>query len=433
MISKYLAKTTKLLLTPAMLVSIATPTVFAQEMPGAGISGPVDIQAQEQEFAQDHVVAKGAVRVVYKESVINAPQAVLYKDATGNLRSAVFTGHPNLVQGTSKLDADTITFEMVTQKVIAEGNAHSEVISSGNPKDAKDTKDGKPEANKSLTPNLAGGKPVEKPAGTVEKIVTDSDKQEYDQGSGKFIAIGHVRVKNGDITAKADKLQLMYGTDKKPETAIFTGNAVATQNRNSTSADSITYFMSTKRLQATGHVKSQVIQPKKTEAPKKGSPISQKPGAVDALNLMASAVAAEPALANQVQEAPIVITSDSQDLSQDNGRITANGNVHVYYDDTTGIGPKIVVLRNPEGKAEKVYFVGRSQVSQAGRRWIADRITMTVATKKILAEGNTKAFILNGPIKAPNAPVVPEADTQLASRFQKSNQSLSSTKIERPQ
>ncbi|MBX9770536.1 MAG: hypothetical protein K2X29_04155 [Candidatus Obscuribacterales bacterium] len=411
MISKYLAKSNKVILTPAILLSLASPACFAQEMPGAAISGPVDIQAQEQEFAQDHVVAKGAVRVVYKESIINAPQAIMYKDATGNLRSAVFTGHPNLVQGNSKLDADTITFEMLSQKVLAEGHAHSEVISSGDPK-----KEGKSDANKSMAINLSGGKPVEKPAGTVERIITDSDKQEYDQGSGKFIAIGHVHVKNGDITASADKLQLMYGVDKKPETAIFTGNAVATQNRNSTSADSITYFMSTKRLQATGHVKSQVIQPKKkAEAPKPNG----QPGILDV-----------PAMAAEVQEVPIVITSDSQDLTQDNGRITANGNVHVYYDDTTGIGPKIVVLRNPEGKAEKVYFVGRSQVSQDGSRWIDDRITMTVATKKILAEGNTKAFILNGPQKKPS---IQEVETQLASRFQNANQSISSTKIERPQ
>jgi len=422
MISKYLAKTTKAFLTPALLVSIIAPSFapkcYAQGMPGATISGPVDIQAQEQEFAQDHVVAKGAVRVVYKDSIITSPQAVLYKDATGNLRSAVFTGHPNLVQGSSKLDADTITFEMASQKVLAEGNAHSEVISSGDPK-----KEGKPDNNKSMAINLTGGKPVEKPAGTVEKIVTDSDKQEYDQGSGKFIAIGHVRVKNGDITASADKLQLMYGNDKKPETAIFTGNAVATQNRNNTSADSITYFMSTKRLQATGHVKSQVIQPKKAEASKKGGPISHKPGPLAVPNLVA---AGGDAIA-EIEEAPIVITSDSQDLSQDSGRITANGNVHVFYDDTTGIGPKIVVLRTPEGKAEKVYFVGRSQVNQPGRRWIADRITMTVATKKVLAEGNTKAFIINGPQKAP------QVETQLASRFQNANQSISSTKIERPQ
>lgn len=427
MISKYLAKTTSALLTPALLVSIAVPASWAQGMPGAGISGPIDIQAQEQEFGEDHVVAKGAVRVVYKDSIINAPQAIIYKDATGNLRSAVFTGHPNLVQNNSKLDADTITFEMISQKVLAEGNAHSEVISSGNPKDSKDGKPADP--NKSMNVNLAGGKPVEKPAGTVEKIITDSDKQEYDQGSGKFIAIGHVRVKNGDINAKADKLQLMYGTDKKPETAIFTGNAMATQNRNTTSADSITYFMLTKRLQATGHVKSQVIQPKKAEASKKGGPISQAPLAAAALNLIAVA-GGEPAHAAELQEEAIVITSDSQDLSQDSGRITANGNVHVYYDDTTGIGPKIVVLRTPEGKAEKVYFVGRSQVSQPGRRWIGDRITMTVATKKVLAEGNTKAFIINGPMK--KAPAVQEVETQLAGR-PNSNKSISSTKIERPQ
>ena len=49
---------------------------------GSGQSQPVDIQAAEQEFLGDRV-AKGAVRVVYKDSVITGPEATLFKDANG--------------------------------------------------------------------------------------------------------------------------------------------------------------------------------------------------------------------------------------------------------------------------------------------------------------------------------------------------------------
>jgi OstA-like protein. len=91
---------------------------------------------------------------------------------------------------------------------------------------------------------------------------------------------------------------------------------------------------------------------------------------------------------------PIYITSDSQDYNQLTGRMDASGNVKIKYQDTTGSGPKVVMIRNADGQAEKVVFVGRSQITQAGKRWIADKIVMMVEDRKILAEGNTKAFIL---------------------------------------
>src|SRR5215471_7621720 len=229
------------------------------------VSGPIDIQANEQEFAGEQVVAKGNVRVVYKESVIVAPLATLFRDPGGNPQRAVFTGHPHLVQGTNLVDADKLTFEIANQKVLAEGHAHSEVVS-------QSSDDGDPN-KESSAPQTPGGKA---PAAT-EKIITDSDRQEYDKSCEKFEATGHVRVKHGDINVSSDRLQLVYGANRKPETAVFTGGVVATQGSNKTTADIVTYFLSTKRLQASGHVKSQVIQQKKADGSKKGGPFSQPP------------------------------------------------------------------------------------------------------------------------------------------------------------
>jgi hypothetical protein len=48
--------------------------------------------------------------------------------ATGQPQRAIFTGHPRLTQGPNKIDADTLTFEMASSRIIAEGHSHSEVI-----------------------------------------------------------------------------------------------------------------------------------------------------------------------------------------------------------------------------------------------------------------------------------------------------------------
>lgn len=413
---------------------------LAQGPEPAQVSGPVDIQANEQEFAGDQIIAKGNVRVVYKDSIIHAPMATLQRDAGGNPQKAIFTGHPHLVQGKSLIDADTLMFDIANSKVIAEGHAHSEVEQTEDTA-KKDDKGGSAAGGekKALVPIKPKGK-GDQPAGA-EKIVTDADHQEYDRSQDKFEATGHVKVIHGDIVVHSEKLQLVYGTDKKPETAIFTGQVVAKQGQNNTIADTITYSLTTRRLQATGHVKSKVVQPKKEDAPKKADSSQQGVDAVPQASLPADPGAAYAATTSDArknpsaagEDDPIVVTSNSQENSEETGRLSAEGNVKVYYQDMVGIGPKVIMVKNSEGRAEKVYFVGRSQVSQTGRRWIADRITIVVADKKVLAEGNTKAMIIQqSPGKsAPSFPAV--GDSKLAGRPSAAPTSISARKIETPQ
>lgn len=440
-------------LVAASLFIGCSPYAAYAAAPGAGApggDGPIDIQANEQEFSGDTVIAKGNVRVIYKDSVVYAPQATLFRTPDGQPQKAIFTGHPRLLQGPNRMDADTLVFEIAKQAVIADGHAHSEVVCDGSdseknkgaagalstpqaptnvaltndpvaapktasaaaPKKApKKGKNGQPfewpmagqeepvaddTANSALTASISRanndsdlpakvkntGKATK--AQVPEHILTDADHQEYVRDGGKFEATGHVHVKHGDIVVKADKLQLVYGVDNKPETALFSGDVDATQFDNHTIADSMTYFLSTQRLQAMGHVKSKVIQRANKDDLKKGGLTGQKdPNAANAAEL-----------GDMPDDQTIMITSDAQDYTKDTGRISADGNVHVKYGDTTGIGPKVVVLRNEEGQAEKVLFTGRSQISQPGKRWIGDRIAFTVADRRVLAEGNTRAIIL---------------------------------------
>jgi lipopolysaccharide export system protein LptA len=237
-------------------------------------------------------------------------------------------------------------------------------------------------------------------------IITDADHQDYAKDGGKFSAHGHVHLKTGDINVHSDKLQLVYGTDNKPEAAVFNGNVDAMQFENNTKSDMMTYYLSTQRLQATGNVKSRVIQ--KKEEPKKGGP---------APALRTSDGELDPAAIGDVPDDDIILLdSDAQDYIKDTGRISAQGNVRLVYDDIKGWGPNVLVLRNDEGLVDKVIFRGRSEIDQPGKRWIGDRITLTCTDKKVLAEGNTRATIVQNPPKKSPALIVPGPDGQILAK-----------------
>lgn len=442
----------------AAIVFAAPLQSYAQFAMDDGGGGTIDIQANEQEFANDHVIARGNVHVVYKDSIIDAPMATLYKDAAGKPTKAIFTGHPRLKQGSNRIDADTLTFEMASAKIIADGNAHSEVIpdnasdatkasqkisgkAAGKTKTAvaKTTEPNETNPDEQSSENVAkdpaseetaakaassgpsspfGGPATNKPQ---EKIVTDSDRQEYNRTTGQFDAIGNVRVKHGDIFVQSARLKLVYDADKKPETALFTGNVKATQNKNRTEADVMTYFLTTKRLQATGNVKSTVVQAKQAETTKKGGLFSRPPAAASKVaaavdgDAQAAVDAVDGGIKADKPEEPIIIFSDAQDYSETTGRVTADGNVKLFYQDSIGVAPKMVLVKNLQtGQTEHVYLSGRCQITQPGKRWIADRITYSVQDNMVLAEGNTKAIILSKPA-APGS-----GETQLAGTSPKS-------------
>jgi lipopolysaccharide export system protein LptA len=384
--------------------------------PGAG--NPIDIQADEQEFASDHVVARGKVRVVYGDTTIRAPIATLFRDEAGQPKLAVFTGNPTLSQGVNLVRANKLTFNIKEAIIIAEGNAHSEVLSSSmgagqsqaanNPsQNAKKTAskkapveeeavDGDPPEAVDEMPDDAASQapesgaaplPPKKPAESKpQKIITDSDRQEFERNSGKFEAHGNVRVTTQGINVKANHLRLVYGTDNKPEAVVFTGNVTARRDSNVTQSDVMTYFLSTQRLQATGRVRSRVVQ-ENAAGPKKGGLSSAVPKAES------TTIAFDPV----DDGSELIIISDAQDYNKETGRVDAEGRVKLYFGSTTGTGPKIALTSNEYGQAEKVVFIGRSQICQPGKRWIADRITFTVEDRKVLAEGNTRAIIVKQP------------------------------------
>jgi lipopolysaccharide export system protein LptA len=406
-------------------------------------SGPVDIQANEQEFAGDQVIARGNVKVTCKDTVITGPEANLSRSPdTGSPQSAVFTGHPHLVQNGAVMDSDTLTLDIANHGILAEGHAHSEVVSSESPPPPKPATPTSTATGASQNAAKAPAIPMPAAAsGGVEKIITDSDRQEYDSTSDKFIAMGHVRVKHADIRVTSERLQLVYGADKKPETAIFTGKAIANQGKNVTRADVVTYNLITRRLQATGHVRSKVIQ-EKTEGDTSSKPkVAYGAGAAAAAGItdgaaMSAAMSNEDKLKGGVadNEEEIFILSDSQDYNKQTGRICADGNVKVYYEDSVGLGPRAVLVRGENGKAERIVFTGRSQVNQPHKWWIGDQIILVVSNKHVIAQGNTRAYVERQPVnelkkKQDDDSKNKGSNTQLASRSRASQQ-LSAARIE---
>jgi lipopolysaccharide export system protein LptA len=413
-------------------------------------TGPIDIQADSQDFAGDVVFAKGHVKVLYKDSTILADDAQLFKDPAGQPQMAIFTGNPHLVQKKNKIDANKLTFMMAVNKIIAEGHAHSEVSGDADevpggeakaaPKVATTPAGSTPAAAPTAAPKKkgeAGGwqddeadapaappvattaaAPTDTPAKPAEKIFVDSDHQEYESETGHFTAFGHCKVKHGEIKVDSENLNLVYGADGRPETALFGGAVTANQNGNTTKAEHMTYSLVTQRLQASGNVRSKVIQQKPaTSEVKKGALASQSKKSDAKVTVKKADGTIKELSAEEAErfgiknedaqkksktfelvmdsDEPIYIISDSQDYIKENGRMTALGNVHVYYNDNKGLGHKMVMTRNDEGKAEKMIFTGRSQIVQPGKRWIGDKITFLVPTERVVSEGNTKAIILN--------------------------------------
>jgi lipopolysaccharide export system protein LptA len=430
-------------LTSATLTLAQTKTAGA---PGADAgpasSGPIDIQADSQDFAGDVVFAKGHVKVIFKDSTVYADDAQLFKDPQGQPQMAIFTGNPHLLQKANKIDANKLTFMMAVNKIIADGNAHSEVsgdadevpggetskistapapvVAPAAPAKKKTDAGGwqDDEAEAPAAAPVVAAAPSDAPAKPAEKIFVNSDHQEYESETGHFVATGHCKVKHGEIKVDSENLNLVYGADGKPETALFGGTVTANQNGNTTKAEHMTYSLVTQRLQASGNVRSKVIQQKPaTSELKKGAltaeekksdvkiKVKKADGTIkelskeeaDKFGIVDEGEKKKSKTFELVMDSnePIYIVSDSQDYIKENGKMTALGNVHVYYNDNKGLGHKMVMTRNNEGKADKMIFTGRSQIVQPGKRWIGDKITFLVPTERVVSEGNTKAIILN--------------------------------------
>lgn len=92
----------------------------------------------------------------------------------------------------------------------------------------------------------------------------------------------------------------------------------------------------------------------------------------------------------------LILKSSRQEYTQDRNVFNASGNVKVWYQDYFAQGPKIAVYPDKgTNKANEIYFIGRSSITQGMRTIYADKIKMILKPKDFHAEGNTRTVIKN--------------------------------------
>lgn len=187
-------------------------------------------------------------------------------------------------------------------------------------------------------------------------VIVTADNQEYDNNTNIIKAKGGVIIYYEDSNAYADYAQVDLDKNNDVKKLTLQGNAYVKQKESTVKANKFVHHADTKITTATGNVFSD-INDEKTQ---------------------------------------IKVWSDFQQIDQKSNIITASGHTVVHYKDYIAKGPKASVYPEANTKnLNRVVFIGRSRITQAGRSIEADRINMTLNPKDFQAEGNVKTFIPN--------------------------------------
>lgn len=187
-------------------------------------------------------------------------------------------------------------------------------------------------------------------------VIVTADNQEYDNNTNIIKAKGGVIIYYEDANAYADYAQVDLDKNNDVKKLTLQGNAYVKQKESTVKANKFVHHADTKITTATGNVFSD-INDEKTQ---------------------------------------IKVWSDFQQIDQKSNIITASGHTVVHYKDYIAKGPKASVYPEANTKnLNRVVFIGRSRITQAGRSIEADRINMTLNPKDFQAEGNVKTFIPN--------------------------------------
>ena len=192
--------------------------------------------------------------------------------------------------------------------------------------------------------------------GKTPVVVINADEQEYDTKTGIMTANGTVTILYKELETFSDKAKIKTDKNGDLKDIELIGNARIKQEGNDSYADRFIYNANTKVLVAEGNTTTNALMDDGTK---------------------------------------LVLKSTRQEYTQDKNIFNASGNVRVWYQDYSAVGPKVTVYPNNEGKPNEVYFSGRSSISQGVRTIYADKITMTMKPKNFHAEGNTRTVIKN--------------------------------------
>lgn len=188
-------------------------------------------------------------------------------------------------------------------------------------------------------------------------VVINADVQEYDTKTGTMTATGAVTILYKELETFSNKaiIKTLKNGDIKDLELI--GNARVKEKENESFADKFYYNAATKVITATGNTTSNAVMDNGDK---------------------------------------LILKSSRQEYTQDRNVFNASGNVKVWYQDYFAQGPKIAVYPDKgTNKANEIYFIGRSSITQGMRTIYADKIKMILKPKDFHAEGNTRTVIKN--------------------------------------
>lgn len=188
-------------------------------------------------------------------------------------------------------------------------------------------------------------------------VVINADVQEYDTKTGTMTATGAVTILYKELETFSNKAIINTTKNGDIKDLELIGNARVKEKENESFADKFYYNAATKVITATGNTTSNAVMDNGDK---------------------------------------LILKSSRQEYTQDRNVFNASGNVKVWYHDYFAQGPKIAVYPDKAtNKANEIYFIGRSSITQGMRTIYADKIKMILKPKDFHAEGNTRTVIKN--------------------------------------
>lgn len=204
----------------------------------------VHITADTQEFdiAKNIIVATNNVNITYNEINTISNKARISIDGNGSLKKVELLGAVTVNQDKSKIKANDVLYNPVTNEMVAYGNVKSRSI-------------------------LDDGTPVD----------IESEFQQYDKTSQTLITSGHVKIYYKGYIASGPKATFVpdaetakKNSNSKPNKIIFTGRAIIIEGERHVEADRIEITVNPKNFTAEGNVKTRFSQVKSLKDMKKG-------------------------------------------------------------------------------------------------------------------------------------------------------------------
>ncbi len=184
----------------------------------------VIVTADRQEYHKQANVMKafGNVNIVYRDVETFSNQAIVDLTKNNDVKKIQLIGSAKLNQNKSKITANKLVYDNITQNAVATGNVYTHIISDDN-----------------------------------KDIEIWSDYQSYNKSSNFVTASGKTKIVYEDYTARGPKVNVFPDkTTKKLNEAVFVGRSRIESKGRTIEADRISITMNPKDFKAEGNVKS---------------------------------------------------------------------------------------------------------------------------------------------------------------------------------